>query len=140
MNSDIAFFWESTYADRVQHPGTLRSVLTAANALGDKRLFDLAFYSSFAVRVLSVMKREGPDAQGFGRMQQSFTEAVQQVRTILQEMEASGFREARAYSELSQAAMEKLIALMEDLSIVKLWQNTVDTTVERESVDKERIR
>lgn len=121
MATDLSAFWASASAENLAHPQPVRELLLALN--DDEALtYDVLFYASFVHKMLGVMKREGKDAQGFERMQQSFSEAVQRVRTIVEEAQKKGFQRGAVYTELSQNGMTMLLALISDLAIVKEWQ------------------
>jgi hypothetical protein len=106
---------------RIKHPARLRSLLEAFSAYPEK-LYDLTFHASFAHKLFGVLQREGKDAAGFARMQQSFSETVQYVRKILAESAAWGFSQAQVYTELSPKGMASLLDLIEDLATFKDWQ------------------
>jgi hypothetical protein len=114
-------FWSSEFAARVRHPAPLRALLDAFSGEPEK-LYDLTFHASFAHKLYTVMRREGKDAQGFPRMQQSFSEAVQLTRDLIRESAAKGFSQAIRYTELSPEGMTKLLEMIGDLAIVKDWQ------------------
>jgi len=122
INSSPDEFWTSPLASRVKHPARLRSLLEVFSAHPEK-LYDLTFHASFAHKLFGVLRREGKDAAGFTRMQQSFSETVQYVRKIVSESEALGFSQAQVYSELSPKGMASLLDLIEDLATFKEWQN-----------------
>jgi len=121
MKFHLEEFWGSEFADRVKHPAPLRRLLNTLQ-LEDPNYYTLTFYGSFAKKIFDVMRREGKDAQGFDRMQQSFTEAVQKVRSALEDLAEKGFVDGPRYTELSQQGMQALIGLIEDLSVVKDWE------------------
>jgi hypothetical protein len=118
MNFDP--FWSSDSAENLAHPQPVRELLLALRS-EDTKTYDLLFYAAFANKMLGVMKREGKDAQGFERMQQSFSEAVQHVRTILADSAAKGFARATVYTEMTANGLQMLLALIADLAIVKEW-------------------
>jgi hypothetical protein len=122
----VSEFWQSELAARVKHPLPLRRLLEVAEK-NPQVLFDLTFHARFANNLLAVMKREGKDVQGFERMQQSFRESVEKVRSILLDLGNSasagaGFADSTRYTELSQAGMQALMDLISDLAVVKEWQ------------------
>lgn len=114
-------FWDSPFADRIAHPAPIRALLLSVQH-EENLLYDLLFYSSFAKRIYDVMRREGKDVQGFDRMQQSFSESVQNVRKVLDQLVSRGFQEGRRYMEMSQEGMQKLLMLIEDLAVVNDWK------------------
>jgi hypothetical protein len=80
---------------------------------------ELLFYSTFAHRTFGVMQRVGQSGDGFSRLQQSFSEAVEKVRAIVQIAGENGFSGAKQLTELSPQGMVALMAMMRDLSIIK---------------------
>jgi hypothetical protein len=115
-------FWSSPAAENLAHPQPIRELLLSLQH-DDALMYDLLFYSAFVHKMLGVMKREGKDTQGFARMQQSFSDAVQRVRTIVKEAsEKHGFHRGPVYTEMSQNGMNMLLTLIADLAIVKEWQ------------------
>ena len=80
---------------------------------------ELLFYSTFAYRTFGVMQRVGKGGEGFLRLQQSFSEAVEKVRAIVQLAGDNGFSEAKQLTELSTQGMVNLMGMMRDLSIIK---------------------
>lgn len=113
-------FWSSPSAENLAHPQPVRELLLAV-ANDEALTYDLLFYASFANKMLGVMKREGADAEGFSRMQQSFFEAVQRVRSIVHDAHKRGFGRATVYTEMTQNGMNMLLALIADLAIIKEW-------------------
>jgi hypothetical protein len=117
---DLDRFWSSASAEDLAHPQPVRELLLALKN-DDALTYDLLFYSAFAQKILGVMKREGSEAEGFARMQQSFSEAVQRVRDIVAASQPLGFHRSSVYTEMTQTGMQMLLALVADLAIVKEW-------------------
>ncbi len=80
---------------------------------------ELLFYATFAHKTYFLMQREGPKAEGFAKLQQSFQDAVKKVRDILKTAGDQGFSEAVGLLELSPAGMAKLMDLMRELARIK---------------------
>jgi hypothetical protein len=118
-------FWSSDFANKLANPSAMRDML-AICAANPKECFELTFYASFAKRMLEVMRREGKQTLGFDRMQQSFTEAVQKVTTIIEKFGTLGFAQSNTYVSSSPGAMQAILVLIDDLTIVKEWQLTVE--------------
>ncbi|HEY3875479.1 MAG TPA: hypothetical protein VGM92_08370 [Candidatus Kapabacteria bacterium] len=76
---------------------------------------ELTFYASFAHKSFALMQREGPEKDGFSRLQQSFRDAVERVRTILGEAKIAGFP-ADNFLELSPAGMANMMGLITELA------------------------
>jgi hypothetical protein len=80
---------------------------------------ELTFYATFAHKTFFLMQREGPKAEGFAKLQQSFGDAVDKVRAIIQRSLDNGYSEANEFLEMSPAGMAKLMDLMRDLAKIK---------------------
>ncbi len=81
---------------------------------------ELLFYSTFAYKTFLLMQRAGPDAEGYGKLQQTFAEAVSKVRALIRDAgEHHGFAGAEALTEISHTGMTKLLDLMHDLAVIK---------------------
>ena len=117
---DYMQFWKSRYIDRLAHPDPVRKLFL--NVRDPKLIYELTFHSSFAKKIWDLMQREGSDVPGFPRMQQSFMEAVQRVRSMIETAGNQGFVQAPRYTELTQNGMQNMMSLIGDLAIVKQWQ------------------
>ncbi len=80
---------------------------------------ELLFYATFAHKTFHLMQREGPKAEGFLGLQQSFSDAVQRVSEILKTAHEHGYSGAEEFLEVSPAGMSKLMDLMRDLARMK---------------------
>ena len=110
--------FSSELEGRMKRPETVRSLLSALE--GDEATsYELLFHAAFADRLFGVMRTSGPQTDGFARMQQSFTEAVEKVRSAIRTAQSHGFSEANRYIELSPQAMADLFELMHDLATLK---------------------
>ena len=65
------------------------------------------------------MQRVGKSGEGFDKLQQSFSEAVEKVRALVQLAGNYDFPEAKMLNELSPQGMTKLMELMSDITIIK---------------------
>jgi hypothetical protein len=80
---------------------------------------ELTFYATFAHKTFLLMQREGPKAEGFAKLQQSFQDTVEKVRAIIQKSLENGYSGADALLEVSPSGMAKLMDLMHDLTRIK---------------------
>jgi len=119
---DLRAIWTPELVARLRHPGPTRELLDALSTEPGS-IFDLLFYSSFSDKILTVMRREGKDADGFARMQQSFRESVEKVRALVLRAGTLGFSRASHYAQLSPEGMTNMLELIHDLSVVKNWHN-----------------
>jgi hypothetical protein len=83
------------------------------------QFFDLVFHAAFAKRIFDIIRREGPQVQGFERMQQSFTESVEKIKRILAPYETAD--SAGSLLSSTPEARSKLSRLIEDLALLKNW-------------------
>ena len=113
---DFSAFWGTGAAERVKHPAVLRQIL--GSDLSEAEFFELTFHSRFANSLMGVLRREGSDVEGFQRMQQSFTDSVSIVRSLLEK--ALGAR-ATGITELSHEGLARIMDTMADLALVKDW-------------------
>ena len=111
--------WDKYLAAKLTHPEAARGILETLDGHAPHQIFDLLFYATFSHRILTVMRREGKDTEGFARMQQSFRDGVEQVRTHLAHAAALGAKEAHAFTELTAAGMQRLLELTADLAWIK---------------------
>ncbi len=80
---------------------------------------ELLFYATFAYRTFGLMQRVGPGGEGFGRLQQTFSEAVTKIRALIGEAVSHGFWGADKLTEISHTGMANLLDLMRDLARIK---------------------
>lgn len=114
------FFKTARFTERMTHPEPVRKLFLY---LKDPKLnYEVTFHASFAKKIWDLMRREGPDVAGFTRMQQSFMDAVQKVRVVVEKAGDNGFVHATRYTELTQNGMQNMMTLIGDLAIVKQWQ------------------
>jgi hypothetical protein len=102
----------------LEEPEAIRCIVEAAT---DAALYTLTFHSSFAVKIFEVIKREGPGVQGFERMQQSFRESVEQVRTSLSSLPDRCRNLVERSLGPSAEAQSGLMRLVRDLARYKNW-------------------
>ena len=112
---------EESVASRLKSPTLVRELL--ASLEGDAGLtYDLLFHASFADKLLPVMQKAGSDSEGYSRMQQTYAEAVEKVRSMVAHAGEIGFRDAPRFTDLSHTAMVSLMELIHDLAMVKQRQ------------------
>jgi hypothetical protein len=80
---------------------------------------ELTFYATFGHKTFLLMQREGPKAEGFIKLQQTFRDAVEKVRAIIQKSLEHGYPEAGEFLEVSPVGMAKLMDLMQELARIK---------------------
>jgi hypothetical protein len=80
---------------------------------------ELLFYATFAHKTFLLMQREGSKAEGFIKLQQSFRDAVEKVRAILEKSKENGYSDASELLAISPVGMAKLMDLMQELARIK---------------------
>src|SRR6188768_2448682 len=83
--SEHPFFF-SELADKLNEPELIRDILTILPP-DSEVLYELTFHASFAKKIFTVLRREGPSTQGYERMQQSFLESLEKIRLQLELIE-----------------------------------------------------
>jgi hypothetical protein len=91
-----------------------------------KRFEDLIFLAKFVSRTFEVMRRIGPDAEGYDKLAAEFSENLQKAtalaRALVQDAPASEReRFENSYFGLEQESFRRLLGLLGDLSWVKNW-------------------
>jgi hypothetical protein len=114
------FFKTPRYTERMTHPEPVRKLFFYLRET--KSIYEVTFHAAFAKKVWDLMRREGSDVPGFPRMQQSFMDAVQKVRALVEKAGENGYVHATRYTELSQNGMQNMMTLVGDLAVVKEWQ------------------
>ena len=60
--------WDKYLSAKLTHPEAARGILETLDGHASHHIFDLLFYATFSNRILTVMRREGKDTEGFARM------------------------------------------------------------------------
>jgi hypothetical protein len=119
MSAKLEDFFTSPEADRLHEKELLRKIIVDI-PLDSPDLYELTFHAAFAKRIFDILKREGGNIQGAERMQQSFRDSVEKVRTILVPYEARNLSTTILNSSTPEARA-MLSRLVEDLALVKNW-------------------
>jgi hypothetical protein len=118
-------FFLSESALHLNEPDLMRDLLSALPH-ESAALYELTFHSSFAKKMFTVLKREGPNVQGFERMQHSFQESIEKVRLQLEQIENDHEVSTSELLSNSREANARLVRLIDDLTAYKEWQNHQD--------------
>lgn len=106
----------------------LAAVLEAAFRSGRKGdLEELAFLGKFCVRAFGIMKRVGPQGDGYSRLAAELEVNTGRARALFGLILAGAPEETRSglskrYLSMTVEGVENLMALLSDLSWVKNWQ------------------
>lgn len=113
-------FLSSSESEALKEPDLTRGILSVLPESSDI-LYELAFQASFAKKMSDIMAREGRGVQGYERMQQSFFEAVNKVKLLLEQVENDYRIAASEVLSLHPDAAKRLSQLIEDLALYKDW-------------------
>jgi hypothetical protein len=104
--------------------GTLIEVAGAANKSDSLR--KLSFVAKFLVRTYGIMKRIGPQGNGYDTLRREFSTNLATSRPLLEELLASAPEDIRTrmtneYLSLTPSSIDSLLLLFRDLSWYKNW-------------------
>ncbi len=119
--------------DQVSHAtlgrrGDLGAVLEAAfRERRERELDELAFLGKFCARVFGIMKRIGPQGEGYDRLAGELSRNSDRARELFAVIFSGAPEETRSalsgrYLSMTADGMQNLMALLSDLSWVKNWQ------------------
>lgn len=115
-------------AGRLKHPKTLQVLFDTTGKTGQERTLEaLAFDAKFCHKTHGIMKRIGPEGEGYDVLAREFGDAIQRCRNYLREILALLSDTDRQQIEevflaLTPEGMENLLALLHDLSWYKNYQ------------------
>ena len=113
-------FFLSELAKKLNEPELMRDVLSTLPSDSDV-LFELTFHASFAKKIFTVLRREGPSTQGYERMQQSFLESLEKIRLQLELIENDHEIPTSEFLSNTQESNARLVRLIDDLTLYKDW-------------------
>jgi len=103
-------------------------LLARAKQLGDVQSFeDLIFVAKFVSKSIEVMRRIGPDADGYQKLATEFSEAAKRARILAQALVGQGDADENRrfdseYFGNDQASFGRFLGLLGDLGWVKNWR------------------
>ncbi len=112
---------------RFEHGTAVGFLLEEARARGMMQVFDdLVFIAKFLAKTFDLLKRIGPDGEGYvkisGEFQSNLEKAQTLVKTLLKESPDEQRRPlVEAYLSLDQESMVSFMALVRELAWVKNW-------------------
>ncbi len=118
MSEHPFFFSELT--DKLNEPELIRDILSTLPSNSDL-LYELTFHASFAKKIFTVLRREGPSTQGYERMQQSFLESLEKIRLQLELIENNHGISTTEFLSNTKEANSRLVRLIDDLTLYKDW-------------------
>lgn len=113
-------FFVSEISDKLNEPELIRDILFTLAADSDV-LYELTFHASFAKKIFTILRREGPSTQGYERMQQSFLESLEKIRLQLEHIENDHGIPTSQFLSNTQESNARLVRLIDDLTIYKDW-------------------
>jgi hypothetical protein len=113
-------FFASELADKLNEPELIRDILSTLPSDSDV-LYELTFHASFAKKIFTVLRREGPSTQGYERMQQSFLESLEKIRLQLELIENYHEIPTSEFLSNTQGSNARLVRLIDDLTLYKDW-------------------
>lgn len=113
-------FFLSVPSEKLNEPELMQSILSALQPESPV-LYELTFHASFAKKIFVVLKREGPNTQGYERMQQSFLESLEKIRLQLELIENDHEISTSEFLSNTQEANSRLVRLIDDLTLYKDW-------------------
>ena len=116
MSFEIQSFFSGPEAKLLKEKEFLEWI-TKTIPVDSAEFYDLTFHAAFAKRIFDILKREGNATQGADRMQQSFRESVEKVKSILAPYEALNHPPLSA----SSTPEAQLARKIEDLALLKNW-------------------
>lgn len=103
-------------------------LLARAKQLGDVQSFeDLIFVAKFVSKSIDVMRRIGPDADGYQKLATEFSENAKRARILAKSLvehadAADNRRFAGEYFGNDQVSFDRFLGLLSDLGWVKNWR------------------
>ncbi len=90
-------------------------------------LEELSFQAKFAVRAFGIMKRIGRDGEGYDRLAAELSASLERVRTSVRALLQRAAPDIRArmsstYLAMTPESLDRLLALLYDLSWYKNWR------------------
>lgn len=113
-------FFASELTNKLNEPELIRDILSVLPSDSDV-LYELTFHASFAKKIFTVLRREGPSTQGYERMQQSFLESLEKIRLQLEHIENDHEIPTSEFLSNSQESNARLVRLIDDLTLYKDW-------------------
>jgi hypothetical protein len=112
---------------RIQNGDDLACLIEIALKTNQRQLLgDIAFCSKIVWNVHSLMKRNGPESKGYGRLQIEFKENLVKVLTLIktlinEESEKFKRRFTRRFLRMNPESIGTLLSLIYDLTWLKNW-------------------
>lgn len=112
---------------KLDYPNDVGYLLESARRLQKMDAFgEATFLAKFVTKSLAVIKRIGPDGEGYDKIYSEFQASLQKTSSLLRSLNQGLPDEIRQSQEalfftLTQESLDRLLKLMMDLSLVKNW-------------------
>lgn len=109
------------------HKEAIAVLLDEAHARGSMQIFeDLVFLAKFLSKSYDILRRIGPDGEGFQKVSAEFQASLEKsntlVKTLVKEMpEDVKQKMADSFLRVDQESMSRFMELMRELAWVKNW-------------------
>jgi hypothetical protein len=118
---------ESSSNRKLLFPGEVGELLDAARQHGLMEAFDESiFMAKFITKSTAVMNRIGPDGEGFDKLSAEVEAAIVKTVALLKDVSSKSAdevakRHLALFFSMNRQAMENLMNLCADLTLVKNW-------------------
>ena len=118
---------ESFSSRKLAYKEEIGALLDEAQASGRIQVFeDLVFFAKFLSKSYDIMKRIGPDGEGYGKLAGEFQLTVEKSTTLVKTLvkdspEDLKLRFSGAFFRLDPESLSALMNLMRELAWVKNW-------------------
>jgi len=109
------------------HSGTIGQLLDEARARGTMRVFeDLVFLSKFLSKTYDLLRRIGPDGEGFVKISAEFQSNLEKANTLVKTLVKESADPVKqkivgTFLRLDQESMTAFMELLRELAWVKNW-------------------
>jgi len=112
---------------RIQNKDELSYLIEIAKLKSQQQLLnDIAFFSKFVWKVYGIMRRSGPDSEGYEKLQTEFKENFEKVSTLIKTLIEEESEELKQqfinkFFQMDQQTLENFLGLIYDLTWLKNW-------------------
>ena len=118
---------ESFSGRKFSYKEEIGSLIDESRASGRMQVFeDLVFFAKFLSKSFDIMKRIGPDGEGYGKIAGEFQSTVEKSATLMKTLVKDSPQELKqrftgAFFRLDPENLSALMNLMRELAWVKNW-------------------
>ena len=112
---------------RLSFPAEIAQFISLIHAKNSEVFEDAIFHAKFAVKSQEIMKRIGPDGEGYDKLSAEFRASVEKTSTLLKTLVKESPDElklhmVKTFFEMNPEAFQHFMGLLVDLSWIKNWQ------------------